>query len=186
MSFSATQNGDAIMFSSPYEELVEQFRDKEYREAFADDFLDAYIAAQIRTIREQRDMTQQELADLIGTKQTGISRIENVNYSSWNIRTLKKIAYALGTRLHVSIETFGSLIEEGASFSRKALQRASVQDDPVLNQLAKLPKSEPPQSNSSLHLPRPKLELLQGGLDLGREKRAPIPIVPPPNSDAAA
>lgn len=47
------------MFSSPYEELVEQFRDKEYREAYADDFLDAYIAAQIRTIREQRDMTQQ-------------------------------------------------------------------------------------------------------------------------------
>jgi transcriptional regulator with XRE-family HTH domain len=185
MSFSPTQNGDAIMFSSPYEELVEQFRDKEYREAYADDFLDAYIAAQIRTIREQRDMTQQELADLIGTKQTGISRIENVNYSSWNIRTLKKIAYALGGRLHVSIETFGSLVEEGASFSRKALQRPSVQDDPVLKQSAKLPKSEPPSSNSSRQLPRPKLTVIQGGGNLGVNKPAPIPDVPLPKADAA-
>src|SRR2546423_6930730 len=101
MCFSLIRHGDAIMSSSHYEELIEQLRDKEYREAYADDFLDAYIAAQIRTIREQRKMTQEDLADLIGTKQAGISRIENVNYSSWNIRTLKKIAYALGGRLHV-------------------------------------------------------------------------------------
>ncbi len=120
------------MPSSHNREPIDQLRDKEYREAYADDFLNAYIAAQIRAIREQRNMTQRDLADRIGTKQAGISRIENVNYSSWNIRTLKKIAYALGCRLHVSMETFGSLLDEGASFSRKALERPEVERDPVL------------------------------------------------------
>jgi transcriptional regulator with XRE-family HTH domain len=113
------------------EELREQFRDKEYREAYADDTLSAYIAAQIRSIREQRTITQEELADLIGTKQAGVSRIENVNYSNWSLRTLRRIAYAFGCRLHVSIETFGSLLDEGASFSRQALERPKFEDDPV-------------------------------------------------------
>jgi transcriptional regulator with XRE-family HTH domain len=128
-------------------ELIQQLRDKEYREAYADDFLNAYIAAQIRAIREQRNMTQEELASLVGTQQAGISRVENVNYSGWNIRTLKKIAYALGARLHVSIETFGSLLEEGANFSRKALERPSVDDDPALEK-------------EFIYLPAPKVENL--------------------------
>jgi transcriptional regulator with XRE-family HTH domain len=116
---------------SDNEELRQQLNDKEYREAYADDSLNSYIAAQIRSIREQREMTQEDLANLIGTKQAGISRIENVNYSNWSIRTLKKIAYAFGCRLHVSIETFGSLLDEGASFSRHALERPKFEDDPV-------------------------------------------------------
>ncbi len=165
------------MFSS-YEELIEQFGDKEYREAYADDFLDAYIAAQIRTIREQRGMTQQELAETIGTKQTGISRIENVNYSGRNIQTLKKIAYALGGRLHVSIETFGSLLDEGANFSRRALQRPSVENDPVLKGKLKLPESKLPSSNRNV-IPHVELRVLTGG------RRTSLPTVPPPK-DAAA
>src|SRR5258708_36244746 len=111
--------------------LLEQFNDPEYREAYAEDFLNAYVAAQIRAIREQRVLTQEELADLIGTKQAGISRIENVNYSSWNVATLKKIAFALGCRLHISLETFGSLLDEGASLSREALERPKFEDDPI-------------------------------------------------------
>jgi transcriptional regulator with XRE-family HTH domain len=173
------------MFSSPYEELIEQFHDKEYREAYADEFLDAYIAAQIRAIREQRRMTQQELAEMIGTQQAGISRLENVNYSGRNIQTLKKVAYALGGRLHVSIETFGSLLEEGASFSRKALERPSIESDPILKRPTKLPKSEPPSSNSLRPLPEPQLTLISGGRDHDVNRRVEMPSVPPPKTDAA-
>ena len=111
--------------------LVDQFKDPEYRETYAEEYLNAYVAAQIRTIREQRDLTQEQLADLVNTKQTGISRVENINYSSWNVATLKKIAFALGCRLHVSLETFGSLLDEGASLSREALKRPKFEDDPA-------------------------------------------------------
>ena len=117
------------------ERLKEEFkRDKEYREAYTEDFLNTSIAAQIKVIREQRGMTQAELAERIGTKQAGISRIENVNYSAWKISTLKKIAFALGTRLKVSFETFGSLLDEAEAFSRKALERPAFEEDPAFQE----------------------------------------------------
>lgn len=116
---------------SDLKDLIEAFQDKDFRESFAEDFLNTHIASQIRAIREERNLTQEDLAELVGTKQAGISRIENVNYSAWNIKTLKKIAFALDSRLHVSIETFGSLLEEGSSFSRNALKRPSFGEDPV-------------------------------------------------------
>jgi transcriptional regulator with XRE-family HTH domain len=109
---------------------IQEFREKEYREAYADEFLNTYVATQIRVLREQREMTQHELAEVIGTHQAGISRIENVNYSGWGIRTLKKVARALGCRLHISFETYGSLLEEGAAFARETLRRPSFEDDP--------------------------------------------------------
>jgi transcriptional regulator with XRE-family HTH domain len=111
------------------ERLKKEFADQEYREAYAEDFLNTSIATQIKVIREQREMTQGELADKIGTKQAGISRSENVNYAAWKIETLKKIAFALGCRLKVSIETFGSLLDEAETFSREALQRVSFEND---------------------------------------------------------
>jgi transcriptional regulator with XRE-family HTH domain len=113
------------------ERLKKEFQDKEYREAYAEDFLNTFIATQLRVIREQRGNTQTQLAESIGTKQAGISRIENVNYSSWSLATLKKIAFALGTRLKISFETFGSLIDEAEAFSRKSLERPKFEEDPV-------------------------------------------------------
>jgi len=112
--------------------LIEEFKDKDYREAYAEDFLHTSIAMQVRTVREQRGMTQQELADAIKTKQTGISRIENVNNRSRNLRTLIKVAFALGCRLRVSLETFGLLVtDEGPNFSRETMQRPDFEHDPV-------------------------------------------------------
>jgi transcriptional regulator with XRE-family HTH domain len=112
------------------ETLKEEFRDKEYREAYADDFLNTKIATQIRAIRERRGLTQKELGEKIGTKQEGVSRLENVNHASWNIATLKKIAFALDGRLNVSIETYGSLLDEAETFSRESLERPSFEQDP--------------------------------------------------------
>ena len=108
---------------------IEEFQEKEYREAYADEFLNTYIANQIRVIREQRGMTQQQLADAIGTQQAGVSRIENVNYSGWSVSTLKKVAHAYDCRLHISFETYGSLFKAGASLKREALCRPAFKDD---------------------------------------------------------
>lgn len=105
--------------------------DHEYRHAYADEFLNTMVRTQIRVLREQRGMSQGDLARRIGTTQTAISRLENVNYSSWNIRTLKKIAEAFDLRLHVSFETFGSL--DVSALNKEALERAlSVDEDPGL------------------------------------------------------
>ena len=112
------------------QKLRQDLRDREYRHAYADESLDIYIASQIRTLRDQRDLRQSKLADLIGTKQAGISRLESGNYSGWTISTLKKLAEAFDVRLHVSFESFGSLWREIQSCDRWHLQRPKFEDDP--------------------------------------------------------
>jgi transcriptional regulator with XRE-family HTH domain len=114
------------------EALREELKDPEYSEGYAESFLDSYIATQIKVLREQSQLSQQDLATLLGTGQGVVSRIENVNYSKWNVSTLKKLARAFRVRLKVSFETYGSLIGEVQAFSREALQRTPRESDPVL------------------------------------------------------
>jgi transcriptional regulator with XRE-family HTH domain len=104
--------------------------DEEYRYAYAEDFLNTSVATQIRVLREQRGLTQEDVAQKLGTKQAGISRLENVNYSAWKTETLRKIARALKVRLKITFETFGSLVDEAETFSRKNLERVAFEDDP--------------------------------------------------------
>ena len=115
------------------EQLIENFRDKEYREPYAEDFLNTSIATQIRVLREQRGMTQLELAEAVGTKQTAISRIENINNTARNIGLLERIAFTLDCRLKVTFETYGSLVEESLAFNRENLQRPDFAGDPVFS-----------------------------------------------------
>ena len=118
--------------SSLEDELRQE--DEEYRYAYAEDFLNTSVATQIRVLRDQRGLTQEELAQKIGTKQAGVSRLENVNYSAWKTETLRKIARALKVRLKITFETFGSLLDEAEAFSRENLERPSFDDDPTFRQ----------------------------------------------------
>ncbi len=48
-------------------------------------------------------MTQSELARLIGTKQSNISRLEGGDYNP-SLQFLKRVARGLGKELHISFE----------------------------------------------------------------------------------
>lgn len=113
------------------EQLRQSFQDEDYRNAYAESFMNSHVAAQIKTLREESELTQEELAQKIGTKQAGISRLENVNYSAWKVETLRKIARALKVRLKITFEEFGTLPAEVECFSRKAMLRAPFDKDPV-------------------------------------------------------
>ncbi|HTY22540.1 MAG TPA: XRE family transcriptional regulator, partial [Desulfomonilaceae bacterium] len=109
--------------------LRAEFHDKEYRHAYADESLNTFIATQIKVLREQRDLTQKALADLTGMAQPRIAVLEDINYSSWSINTLRRLAEAFDLRLSVRFETFSSLIPEIESMSEKSLQRDSFEQD---------------------------------------------------------
>lgn len=115
------------------EQLRQSFQDEGYRNAYAESFMNSYVAAQIKILREQSQLTQQQLAEMIGTKQAGISRLENVNYSGWKVETLRRIARALKVRLKITFEEFGTLPKEIEGFRREALLRASFDKDPVFS-----------------------------------------------------
>ena len=118
------------------DELRTELKDPEFSEGYAESFLNAHIATQLKVLRQQRGLKQNELAELVGTKQTAISRIENVNYSKWNIATLKKVARALEVRLKITFEEFGTLPDEVESFNAQSLLRAPRSTDPSLRPAA--------------------------------------------------
>jgi len=110
--------------------LRRQLRNREFRHAYADEHLNLSISTQIKTIREKQRMSQATLAEKLGTKQAGISRIENANYNGWSIAILRRVAEAFDLRLHVSFEEFGTLWREVENFSRESLERREFQHDP--------------------------------------------------------
>jgi len=111
--------------------LLRRFRDKEYRDTYVDSFVDSSIAAQIRALRESRGLNQTQLANLIGTKQSGVSKLENVNYSGWNVRTLKALAKALDVALLVKFVSFGEALIDIEKFSQNTLVRPTFAQDPT-------------------------------------------------------
>jgi len=106
-----------------------EFQDKEYAHAYIDEFLNDYIATQIKVLREQRGWTQEILADIAEMKQSRIALLENVNYDKWSIFTLKKLSEAFDVTLKVSFETFSDRIEDIENFSRGSLERETREKD---------------------------------------------------------
>jgi DNA-binding XRE family transcriptional regulator len=80
--------------------IAEQMKNEEFAEAFELERERLRIAHRVKALREQKRMTQAQLAELIGTRQPSIARLEAGNY--WpRIDMLEKIAWALGTQLDV-------------------------------------------------------------------------------------
>ena len=58
------------------------------------------IKSQIIQLRNEKGLSQKDLAELIGTKQSAISRLESGNYNP-SLEFLTKLAHALGKEFHV-------------------------------------------------------------------------------------
>jgi DNA-binding XRE family transcriptional regulator len=60
------------------------------------------IASEIRALREKKGLSQRQLAELVGTTQSAIARLEAGNVSP-SLPTLDKIAAALGAEVSLTI-----------------------------------------------------------------------------------
>lgn len=86
------------------ESLKRQFiKTDKQRIAYEKAYKDAEIASKIYDLRQQAGLTQKQLAELIGTKQPVISRLEEADYSGHSLEMLRKIAFALHCKLEVNI-----------------------------------------------------------------------------------
>lgn len=61
------------------------------------------IAFQVYDLRKKLGLTQKQLAELVHTKQSNISRIEAADYTSYTLKTLEKVTQALKARLQIKI-----------------------------------------------------------------------------------
>jgi len=87
--------------------------DPEFDRRVEEEVLNARIAQIIHDRRTAAGLTQRELADLVGTSQSAISRLEDADYEGHSIPTLERIAMALGQRLEVRFAP-----REGATTTR--------------------------------------------------------------------
>jgi DNA-binding XRE family transcriptional regulator len=90
--------------------LQEQLRDPDFRQRFqaADRALD--VALRLADLRRQRGLTQAQVADMLGTKQQNISRLENPAYRGHTLSMLSRYARALGGELLVTVVPQGQAL----------------------------------------------------------------------------
>ncbi len=82
------------------EHLNEQLKDPEFYKEYKALEPEYEIIKQILKARSELNLTQKELAERIGIKQSNISRLESGNYNP-SLDFLKKVAQGLGKELHI-------------------------------------------------------------------------------------
>ena len=61
------------------------------------------VAKQLRDVRKSQGMTQESLAELVGTKKSNISRLESGRYNP-SLDFLVKVAVGLGKQIQVKVK----------------------------------------------------------------------------------
>jgi len=135
--------------------LATEFDDKDYAHAYMETFSNMAIAAQIKALREQRGWTQQQLATQAGMKQARIAVLEDVDYESWTLKNLRKLARAFDLTVKVSFETFSSGIVEATKINAESLKRTSREADLMAFSAAPFSYQETVWSTQSVKTTKP-------------------------------
>jgi DNA-binding XRE family transcriptional regulator len=77
-------------------------KNKDFKKELKNNETEYKLIEGIITARKEKNLTQKELAELIGTKQSNISRLESGRYNP-SLDFLNKIAQAVGKQLEVRI-----------------------------------------------------------------------------------
>lgn len=81
--------------------LKKQLRNKEFKQAFDEEGVYAEVAIQIAQLRAKNGFSQKRLAHLLHTSQQMISRLEDPHNTSYSLKTLVRLAHALGKELKI-------------------------------------------------------------------------------------
>lgn len=77
--------------------------DPEMQKLVQEEFEKLQIGQQIYDLRKEANLTQDELADMIGTTGSVISRLESAEYDGHSLKMLERIAIALGKKIDIRI-----------------------------------------------------------------------------------
>ena len=77
--------------------------DLELQEMVKESSINAQISLIIYDVRKQAGLTQKQLADLIGTTQSVIARLEDADYEGHSLSMLARIAAALNRKLDIKM-----------------------------------------------------------------------------------
>lgn len=97
------------MKSIPYEEFrAQQLADPAVRKEY--DALEAEftLAREILELRRERNLTQKDLAERMGTSQPAIARVESGNYRNVSLAFIRRLAEALGANPEIHLRKKGA------------------------------------------------------------------------------
>ncbi len=83
--------------------LKRKLQNADFRAAYEAEDKRIELVLQIIKLRQERGMTQSDLAKAIGTRQANVSRLERFD-SNLTLGTLEKVAQALGVNLRIGLE----------------------------------------------------------------------------------
>jgi DNA-binding XRE family transcriptional regulator len=84
--------------------LVEQMKDPDFAARFKKAGDDWDVAVQLSVLRKECGLSQKELANLVGTSQQQISRIESPSYEGHSLSMLRRVSDVLGATIQVKIQ----------------------------------------------------------------------------------
>lgn len=88
-----------------------KFQSKGYRQTHMETHLKEFLAAQIKSMRTERGLSQCAFSKLLGTSQTVVSRLENPEYGKFTLATLIGIANKLNIALSVTFMSYPAFLK---------------------------------------------------------------------------
>jgi len=89
--------------------LAAKMHSKAYRDAYVASHTRQFLARQIRVFRGGR--SQMQFGEMIGKRQTVVSRLEDPNYGKWTLQTLLDVARKLDVAVVVRFVDFPTFVE---------------------------------------------------------------------------
>ena len=105
--------------------LLNEMKDPDFRHIYAEDQVRLRIAFLIRALRESRGLSQRDLANLMGTTQSAVARIEDPDYGSLTVKTLLNAARAFDLPLFVDMPEWPIWLLSMEDHTKEGLDRES-------------------------------------------------------------
>lgn len=70
------------------------------------------VAEKLRDLREEKGLSQQDVANRAGTQRSVIARLEHPGYDKHTMSTLRKVSHALGYSIQITFVPHEEVLEE--------------------------------------------------------------------------
>src|SRR6266478_6516273 len=88
--------------------------------------VNAEVAQLIYDVRSKAKLTQKQLAELVGTTQSVIARLEDADYEGHSLSMLQRIAAAVNRRLEVRFVSAGRKVLYGVTIQTGAAEKQEI------------------------------------------------------------
>lgn len=99
--------------------------------------VNAHVARTIAELRKEAGLTQKELAELVDTTQSVISRLEDADYQGHSLSMLDRIARALNQRVRVLVTAENPEVERMRRVFREVVRNLRLRRGLTIDQLAR-------------------------------------------------